>query len=98
MITADSESSIPSVSKRDRWSSRITFVLGAIGSAVGLGNLWRFPAKAYGNGGSAFLIPYVIAFFMFGVPLLFLELLMGRYFQGGDPVCFGSIDRHAAWD
>jgi len=76
---------------RDRWSSRTTFILGAVGSAVGLGNLWRFPFLTYKYGGGTFLIPYILAFFVFGVPLLFLELTLGRTFQGGDPVCFSAM-------
>uniref|UniRef100_A0A6S8CBL3 Transporter n=1 Tax=Aplanochytrium stocchinoi TaxID=215587 RepID=A0A6S8CBL3_9STRA len=76
---------------RDRWSSRTTFILGAVGSAVGLGNLWRFPFLTYKFGGGTFLVPYICAFFVFGVPLLFLELTLGRTFQGGDPVCFSAM-------
>ena len=69
---------------RDRWSSRWTFVLGAVGSAVGLGNLWRFPMLVYRYGGGSFLIPYFISIVGLGMPLLLLELTLGRYYQGGD--------------
>ena len=47
--------------KRGAFSSRKVFILAAIGSAVGLGNIWRFPGVAYTNGGGAFLIPYLVA-------------------------------------
>jgi hypothetical protein len=47
--------------KRETFSSRRLFILSAIGSAVGLGNIWRFPYIAYDNGGGAFLIPYLVA-------------------------------------
>eukprot|EP00924_Labyrinthula_sp_SR-Ha-C_P010889 snap_masked-scaffold_47-processed-gene-1.48-mRNA-1 protein AED:0.17 eAED:0.18 QI:0/-1/0/1/-1/1/1/0/636 len=77
---------------RDRWSSRVTFILGAIGSAVGLGNLWRFPFLVFNYGGGTFLIPYIFCLFGFGIPLLLLELTLGRHFQGGDPVCFASMN------
>lgn len=76
---------------RDRWSSRTTFILGAVGSAVGLGNLWRFPFLVFRYGGGTFLIPYFICLFFFGVPLLLLEMTLGRQFQGGDPVCFSAM-------
>ena len=46
---------------RENWSARSGFIIAAIGSAVGLGNIWRFPYVAYENGGGAFLIPYLIA-------------------------------------
>ncbi len=45
---------------RENWTSRSGFIIAAVGSAVGLGNIWRFPYVAYENGGGAFLIPYLI--------------------------------------
>ncbi len=54
---------------RQQWSSRQTFIMAAIGSAVGLGNAWRFPGIAYQNGGGAFLIPYFVALLTAGIPL-----------------------------
>lgn len=54
---------------RREWGSRIGFVLAAIGPAIGLGNIWRFPYLAYENGGGAFLIPYLIAVLPAGIPL-----------------------------
>lgn len=50
------------------WSSQRLFILAAIGSAIGFGNIWRFPYVAYDNGGGAFLIPYFIALFVAGIP------------------------------
>ena len=46
---------------REEWTGQVGFILAAIGSAVGLGNIWRFPGVAYENGGGAFLIPYLVA-------------------------------------
>ncbi len=68
---------------RQRWTSRIVFILAALGSAVGLGNLWRFPYLAGKYGGGAFLIPYLIALVLVGVPLLMLELAVGQKMQQG---------------
>ena len=47
--------------QRENWSSRTGFIIAAVGSAVGLGNIWRFPYVAYDNGGGAFMVPYLIA-------------------------------------
>lgn len=62
----------------ERWSSRLGFILAAIGAAVGLGNIWRFSAVVGTNGGGAYLVPYLIAAFVFAVPLMVLELAVGR--------------------
>ena len=59
--------------KREAFGSRNVFILSAIGSAVGLGNIWRFPYVAYEGGGGAFLIPYLCALLTAGIPLLFLD-------------------------
>jgi neurotransmitter:Na+ symporter, NSS family len=63
------------------WSSRAAFVLAAIGSAVGLGNLWRFPAEAGANGGGAFVLFYILCVALIGAPLLLAETLIGRHGQ-----------------
>jgi len=63
------------------WSSRAAFILAAIGSAVGLGNLWRFPYVAGENGGGAFVLFYVICVILIGLPVLVAELFIGR--RGG---------------
>lgn len=61
------------------WSSRWAFILAATGSAVGLGNLWRFPAEAGNNGGGAFVIFYIGCVLLIGVPVLLGETLIGRH-------------------
>ena len=76
---------------RDRWASRPAFIMAAIGSAIGLGNLWRFPMVTYENGGGAFLIPYIVALLTAGIPLMILEYALGQRFQKSSP---GSL--HAA--
>ena len=60
------------------WSSRIMFILAAAGSAVGLGNIWRFPYVAGENGGGAFVLAYLVCIFMIGVPIMIAEILLGR--------------------
>ena len=56
--------------KRSTWATRGTFILAAIGSAVGLGNAWRFPGLAAKHGGGTFLLVYLVAMFVMGLPLL----------------------------
>ena len=62
-----------------RWSSEYTFVIAAIGAAVGLGNIWRFPYLAGQSGGGAFVLIYLIFVIVLGVPLIMGELALGRH-------------------
>ncbi|MDD1679359.1 MAG: sodium-dependent transporter [Methanomicrobiales archaeon] len=77
----------------ERWSSRIGFILATIGSAVGIGNVWRFSSVVGQNGGGAYLIPYLLACFLFAVPLMVLELSAGRYFHGAVVSTFSGLGR-----
>jgi len=81
--------------KRERWTSNVAFYFAAIGAAVGFGNVWRFPALAADYGGGAFFIPYLMALFLIGIPLLILEISLGQYYQTGDVGVFGSF--HMRW-
>lgn len=74
--------------QRESWGTRGGFILAAIGSAVGLGNLWGFPYKLYSYGGGAFLIPYIIALFVVGIPIMVLEFSIGHYTQRAAPDAF----------
>lgn len=74
--------------QRESWGTRGGFILAAVGSAVGLGNLWGFPYKLYSFGGGAFLIPYIIALFIIGIPLMILEFSLGHYTQLAAPNAF----------
>ncbi len=85
------KSDLPQGEIRESWNTRSAFVLAAIGSAVGLGNLWGFPYKLYTYGGGAFLIPYFIAMLIMGIPLLIMEFSLGHWAQQGPPGAFGSI-------
>ena len=69
--------------KRSSWASNTTFILAAVGSAVGLGNAWRFPGLAAKHGGGAFLLVYLIAMFLMGIPLLMMEISIGRKMRSG---------------
>ncbi|MFB0552939.1 MAG: sodium-dependent transporter [Phycisphaerae bacterium] len=71
--------------QRESWGTRGAFILAAIGSAVGLGNLWGFPYKLYSYGGGAFLIPYIIALLVVGIPVMVLEFSIGHYTQRAAP-------------
>ena len=68
---------------RQKWSSRFTFILAAIGSAVGLGNAWRFPGLAAKHGGGTFLMVYLFAMLAMGIPLLMMEIAIARNFRKG---------------
>lgn len=74
--------------QRESWGTRGGFILAAIGSAVGLGNLWGFPYKLYSYGGGAFLIPYIIALLLIGIPIMILEFSLGHYTQRAAPDAF----------
>ncbi len=63
---------------REVFGTRLGFVLAAVGSAVGLGNIWRFPYQAAEGGGAAFVIAYLIMTFMIGVPIMLAEFAIGR--------------------
>lgn len=69
--------------KRGQWSSRLTFILAAIGSAVGLGNAWRFPGLAAKHGGGTFLVVYLAAMLLMGIPLLMMEISISRKLRKG---------------
>ncbi|MEI7033620.1 sodium-dependent transporter [Streptomyces pratensis] len=78
---------------REQWATRTGFLLAAIGSAVGLGNIWRFPAIAYENGGGAFLLPYLIALLTAGIPLLIMEYTIGRKYRLSPPAALRRMAR-----
>jgi NSS family neurotransmitter:Na+ symporter len=80
---------------RENWGTRVGFILAAIGSAVGLGNIWRFPGVAYENGGGAFMVPYLVALTTAGIPLLIMEFTIGRRYKGSAPVAFRRMNKNA---
>ncbi len=82
---------------RGEWKSSTGFILAALGSAIGLGNIWRFPYIAYRNGGGAFLIPYLVALFVVGIPLMMLEFGLGHHFRRAFPQALQRIHPRFAW-
>lgn len=78
--------------KRQRWMGRWTFILAAIGSAIGLGNFWRFPFLTYKHGGAKFFFPWLTCLFVMGIPFMIMELALGQKFQRGDIAVFRGIN------
>ena len=83
--------------KREQWGSRAGFILAAVGSAIGLGNIWRFPYMAYENGGGAFFIPYLFAMLSAGIPFMIMEFGMGHKYRGAAPRVFASLNSKFEW-
>lgn len=69
---------MPQSTETAQWSSRLAFILAAIGCSVGLGNLWRFSAEAGSNGGGAFIVIYLVCVLFIGIPTLMSEYIIGR--------------------
>ena len=69
-----------------QWSSRFAFIMAAVGSSVGLGNLWRFSAELGTNGGAAFLVVYIACILFVGIPVLMSEFMIGRAGQASSAV------------
>jgi len=69
-----------------RWTTRTGFILAAIGSAIGLGSIWRYPYIVYENGGGAFLIPYFLALFIIGIPMMIMEIGVGSQTRSTAPL------------
>ena len=84
------------MAKRSLWGSKAGFLLAAIGSAVGLGNIWRFGYMAYENGGGAFLVPYTVALLVAGIPLMILEYALGHREKASPPLAFARV--HPLWE
>ena len=76
----------------EEWSSTWGFILAAVGSAVGLGNIWRFPSVLGENGGGAYLIPYMLAFFCLALPLVIIEIKAGQKYRENIVSAFRSIN------
>ena len=83
---------------REHWGSRLGFILAAVGSAIGLGVLWKFPYTVGQNGGGLFLFTYFICVIVIGIPVLIGELLLGRVSQRAAVGAFGTLSEdHSNW-
>lgn len=82
---------------REHWGSKIGFILAAAGSAIGLGNVWKFPYITGANGGAAFIIVYLGFILLLGLPILITEIVIGRH-TGKDPVgAFKTLAPNSIW-
>lgn len=79
------------MSDRSNWGSKLGFILAATGSAVGLGAIWKFPYMVGANGGSAFLLPFILMVFTMGVVLILAEFIIGRAGRGSVVTSFKRI-------
>ncbi|EOB1205800.1 sodium-dependent transporter [Photobacterium damselae] len=82
---------------REQWGSRAGFILAAVGSAIGLGNIWRFPYMAYENGGGAFFIPYLFAMLTAGIPFMIMEFTLGHKLHSAAPRAFAKLGGKYEW-
>jgi NSS family neurotransmitter:Na+ symporter len=85
------------MAQREQWGSRLGFILAAVGSAIGLGNIWRFPYMVYDNGGGAFLIPYFFALLTAGIPIIIMEFGLGHKYKGSAPMSFAKAAQKWEW-
>lgn len=83
--------------EREQWRSRTGFILATVGSAIGLGNIWRFPYIAYENGGGAFFIPYLLAMLTAGIPFMILEFSLGHKLRAAAPKAFTKLSVKFEW-
>lgn len=84
------------MSQRETWATRTGFILAAVGSAVGLGNIWRFPFQTSANGGAAFLVVYLGAVLLIGIPVILAEFSIGRRANVDAIKAFRTLD-HSGW-
>jgi len=83
--------------KREQWNSKIGFILAAAGSAIGLGNIWKFPYITGQNGGASFIIVYLICIAIIGLPVLIAEILLGRATRRNPVGAFKALSKSKFW-
>eukprot|EP00092_Neocalanus_flemingeri_P004408 GFUD01004741.1.p1 GENE.GFUD01004741.1~~GFUD01004741.1.p1 ORF type:complete len:691 (-),score=179.44 GFUD01004741.1:18-2090(-) len=77
--------------ERGMWTNQVEFFLSCMAYAVGIGNVWRFPYKCFKNGGGVFLIPYLIMLALAALPMFYMELALGQFYQLGPNKVFGKL-------
>ncbi len=82
---------------RAQWKTQWGFLSAAIGSAIGLGSIWRFAYVVYENGGGAYLLPYFVALITAGIPLMILEYGIGQLMRGSAPMSFAKVNPQWEW-
>lgn len=82
---------------RTNFGSRFGIIMAAAGSAVGLGNIWRFPVETGNNGGAAFLLVYILSVAVLGIPLMVAEFFVGRYAHSNTATAYRKLSRSAFW-
>ena len=83
--------------QRDQWTSKIGFILAAAGSAIGLGAIWKFPYMAGTNGGSVFVLLFIISTIAIGLPILLAEFVIGRMGQADAVTAFKRLAPGRKW-
>ena len=83
--------------QRGQWASKVGFVLAAAGSAVGLGNIWKFPYITGENGGGLFVLIYLVCILLVGVPILMAEIMIGRASQAHPILAFQKLQGRSTW-
>ena len=82
---------------RENFGSRLGAILAAAGSAVGLGNVWRFPIETGQNGGAAFIIIYILCILLLGLPVMISEFLIGRYTHTNTAGAYRILSKGSKW-
>jgi NSS family neurotransmitter:Na+ symporter len=83
--------------QREQWGSKLGFILAASGSAVGIGNIWKFPHMAGQNGGAAFTLVYLACIFVVGLSLVIAEFVIGRHTQLSPVGAFEKLAPNSKW-
>ena len=85
------------MTERGNFGSKIGVILATAGSAVGLGNVWRFPYMAGENGGAAFIVIYLVCILMLGLPGMLSEFIIGRHAQANAARAYDKLSKGRPW-